>query len=223
MIPFSRYFVLLLLSLFVSFFSDCSNHAAVQPNTFGQLDSARIAADTSMQDNMDLSYEYQKTLILNDSVVYDFLAYDKPSNTDSKKWEGKFIVIKRTNTRQDTIIKDSRSGPVKGLCLADPDNDGKPEIIFYEDNTAQKYSWVVRIYSPIAEGRYREIRLTEFGVKPDPDHYRGGDTFLVYQSYLIRHYPYYEKAGDTVAKGSWWQSYKLSKGKPILNSEKREE
>ena len=208
------------LIIFVCLFSACSPPPAPKADTFGELDSARIAADTSMQANMDLSYEYQKSLILNDSVVFDFLAYDRPSLSDAKKWEGKFIVIQRTSTRQDTIIRGSRFGPVKGLCLADLNGDGRPEMLFYEDQTAQKYRWLVRIYSPRPDGVYKEIRWTELDVKPSPDHYRGGDTFFVYQNYLIRRFPYYEKSVEESTNANLWQSYKLNNGKLVLENEK---
>jgi hypothetical protein len=207
-----------LLIFFVCLFSDCSNKPAAKPETFGELDTARIATDTAMEANIDLSYEYQNTLAQNDSVVYDFLAYDRPTITHKKKWEGKFIVIKRTNTQQDTIIKGSRLGPVRGLSLADLDGDGRPEILFYEDQAADTYRWIVHIYSPHTDGKYQEIRWREDEAKSSPGHYRGRDTFFVYQDHLIRRYPYYGQ-GDT-ASAHQWQSYKLKSGKMVLENEK---
>ena len=217
---FTDRFFLSALIIFVSIFSACSNKPAPKPDTFGELDTARIAADTSMQANMDLSYEYQKSLALNDSVVFDFLAYDRPTLTDKEKWEGKFIVIRRTNTRQDTVVKGSRFGPVKGLCLANLDKVDGHEIMFYEDQTAPKYKWVVRIYRPAHDGSYQETRFTELDAKPSPDHYRGGDTFFVYQNYLIRRFPYYETSGEKNSKANLWQSYKLNNAKLVLENEK---
>ena len=208
------------LAIFVCLFSACSPPPAPKVDTFGELDSARIAADTSMQSNMDLSYEYQKSLVLSDSVVFDFLAYDRPSLDDKTKWEGKFIVIERTSTSQDTVIRGARFGPVRGLNLTDLDGDGRPEILFYENQTAQKYKWLVRIFSPKPDGSYREIRWTELDAKPSPDHYRGGDTFFVYQNYLIRRFPYFEKDVEESTKANLWQSYKLNNGKLILENEK---
>lgn len=176
-----------------------------------------------MQANMDLSYEYQKTLVQNDSMVYDVLAYDKPSNSDPKKWEGKFIVIRRTNTKQDTIIKDSRFGPVKGLSLADLNNDGHPEILFYEDQTADKSRWHLRIYTPRPDGTYQGIYWRELDAKSSAGHYRGADTFFVYEHHLIRRYPYYEMNDSTSAKSDQWQSYKLAGGQLVLENEKKVE
>jgi hypothetical protein len=217
---FSRLIILLISAII---FSRCSNPNAAQKDTFGEVDTARIASDTAMQANMDLSYEYLKTLIQSDSVVYDFLAYDRPSYADPKKWEGKFIVIRRTNTKQDTIIKDKRFGPVKGLSLAYLDHKASPDILFYEDKTADKYRWVVRIYSPMPDGKYKEIRWNEFNTHRSNEHYRAGDTFFVYQNYLVRRYPYYEHSDDSIAKQNIWQSYTVKTGQLILENEKKED
>ena len=213
-----RYFPLLILSVLVSLFTDCSNKPA-PTETFGELDTTVIAADTSMQVNIDHSYEYQKTLVQNDTTVYDFLAYDRPQKGSNTIWESKFIVIKRTNTRQDTVIKDNRVGPVKGLCLADLDHDGRPEILFYEDQSIDKSLWRVRIFSPGPDGKYARVVWGDLDLKPTENH-KAGDTLFVYQDHLIRRYPYYE-VGDTLATGAFWQSYQLNKGKLVLENEKR--
>jgi hypothetical protein len=211
---------LLILIVFVCLFSACSNPGKVPQDTFGELDTTNIAADTAMQANMDLSYEYQKTLVQNDSTVYDVLAYDKPSNSDPKKWEGKVIVIRRTNAKQDTIIKDNRFGPVKGLSLADLNHDGRPEILFYEDQTGDKNRWRLRIYTQKPDGAYRAIYMQEHGVVSSPGHYHGSDTFFVYDNHLIRRYPYYETNDTTNARSDQWQSYKLVRGQLMMENEK---
>jgi hypothetical protein len=216
---YTRFFSLLSLACLVSLFSECSNPPAPKVDTFGELDSNKVAADTSMQVNMDRSYEYQRSLVQSDTVVFDFLAYDKPSAADGKKWESKFIVIRRTNTRQDTVIKDYRSGPVRGLSIADLDHDGSPEILFYEDQTAQKYSWIVRVYTRTATGKYHELRMTEFDAKTQTAHYHGRDTFFVYQDHLVRRYPNYKNTADSIPEGDWWQSYTISSGKILLQKE----
>jgi hypothetical protein len=211
---------LLFLSVFTLLLAGCQDHKDPSIENFGQIDSSLIAADTTMQVNMDRSYEFQKTLVKNDTEVYDFLAYDKPKGSSNPEWESKFIVIRRTSTRRDTVIKDFRFGPVKGLTLADMDQDGRPEILFYEDHSPDKYSWIVRIYSLQADGKYNEIRLKEYDAKSISGHYRDGDTFFVAQNYLIRKTPYYEKQKDNLASGYVWQSYHLSGGKLILAKEK---
>jgi len=216
-----RYFSLTVLAGLACLFTECSNPDKVQQDTFGELDTTKIATDTSMEVNMDLSYEYQKTLTQNDSVVFDILAYDKPSNSDPKKWEGKFIVIRRTNTKQDTIIKDSRFGPVKGLSLADLDHDGRPEILFYEDQTADKSRWHLRIYIRKPDGTYKGVYWREQDVRSSADHYRGFDTFFIYENHLIRRYPYYEGKDSANANADLWQSYKLSRDQLVMENERK--
>ncbi len=220
MVHFSRYFLILALSVFVCFFSACSNKPVVKTDTFGELDTTRIASDTAMEVNMDRSYEYVKTLVQNDSTVYDFLAYDKPKDQAGTEWESKFIVIKRTNSRQDTVIRANRMGAVRGLSLADLNGDGRPEILFYEEQTADKNRWKVHIYSPKADRGYSAIEWRQLDAQSPLEHYKGGDTFFVYQDHLIRRFPFYEKYEDVRPKGSQWQSYKLSNGKLVLENEK---
>lgn len=197
----------------------CQNKPTAQENVFGELDSTKVAMDTTMQVNMDRSYEYQKTLVENDTTVYDFLAYDKPKGVNSEVWESKFIVIKRTINTQDTVIKEYREGPVKGLSLCDLNGDGKRDILFYEETPSQKYSWQVRAFSLGANKKFDEIRMREFDANTDAKHYHSGDTFFVYQDHLIRRYPYYEKTTDSLPKGTWWQSYQIRGSKFTLVKE----
>lgn len=212
-----------ILAIFVSLFSACSNAPVAKKDTFGEIDSALIAADTAMQVNMDLSYEYHKSLTQNDSTVFDFLAYDKPKGQTSKEWESKFIVIKRTKSSQDTVIKDHRFGPVLGLSMADLDQDGRPEILFYENQTANKDRWRMNIYSLGADGRFKDIHWREPDAKSPAGHYNGGDTFFVYENHLIRRFPFYDKTDDTKPKSTVWQSYILSHGKITLDNEKTQQ
>lgn len=208
------------LVLFVTLFSACSNPPVAKHDTFGELDSTLIAADTAMEVNMDLSYEYHKSLVQNDTTVFDFLAYDKPKGQNSKEWESKFIVIKRTKASQDTVIKDHRLGPVEGLSITDLDQDGQPEILFYENQTATKSRWQVNIYTPGPKGKFKEIQWRELDAKSPVGHYNGGDTFFVYQDHLIRRFPYYAKSDDKKAQSTIWQSYILRNGKVTLDNEK---
>jgi hypothetical protein len=215
-----RFSPLFFLFIVVCSFQDCSNNPSVQKDTFGEVDRTAVGADTAMESNMDLSYEYQKTLIYNDSIVFDFLAYDRPKLTAPKEWEGKLIIIRRTNTKQDTVVKDSRTGAVKGLSIADLNRDHRPEIFFYEDQGGDKGKWRLRIYSQQAGGTFRGIYWREQDAKSAAGHYQAGDTFFVYQDHLIRRYPYYGHMSDTVADGSIWQSYKLVKDQLVLENEK---
>jgi hypothetical protein len=219
--PLLRFFSLFIFSAMVLCFSACTNRPTA-PDTFGTLDTARVAADTAMQANMDLSYEYQKTLVQNDSIVFDFLAYDRPGRDNTKEWDEKLIVIRRTNTRQDTVIRSFRLGAVKGLAIADLDQDGRPEILYYEDQTVDKNRWHLIVYSQNPDGTFRTIHLRQLDAKTPNNNYLGGDSFFVYKNHLIRRFPYYEPDNTGTAKASLWQSYKLVKDKLVLENEKIE-
>ena len=213
---------LFFLSAFALLLSGCQDHKDPSIENFGQIDSSLIAADTTMQVNMDRSYEFQKTLVKNDTEVYDFLAYDKPKGSSSPEWESKFIVIRRTTSASDTVIKDIRSGIVRSLWLSDLDENGKPEIMFYEyPKKNAKASQPFEFYAYQMEGRGKAHKI-EIEVKHNALHYKGQDSFFVDASYLIRKTPYYENQKDSLASGYLWQSYKLVNGKLIFDKEKKE-
>ena len=208
-----------LLALTIIGLSSCQDHPP-GPDTFGELDSTKVATDTTMQVNMDRSYEYQKTLVENDTLVYDFTAYDKPKGSSSPEWESKFIVIRRSTHESDTIIKDTRSGMVQGLWLSDLDGNKKPEIIFYEyPKRGAKDQSAVSLYAYETDGRKAGHKL-EAGLKTDAAHYRGLDSFFVSDGYLIRRYPYYSHISDSTASALLWQSYALNSGRLVFEKEK---
>jgi hypothetical protein len=214
-------FLIFLLSIFTVLLSECSNPNAAKPNTFGELDRKVIAADTAMEANMDLSYEYTSTLVESDSVVYDFLAYDKPKG-DTKIWESKFHLIRRTGINQDTIAKDYRQGKVKSIWLSDLDQDGKSEIMFYE--SPKQDSQTIRFFEFYAyqtNGR-QKVRTIRPDFRQDPAHYLGGDTFFVYQNRLIRKFPFHKNQNDLQVTGETLQSYTLRGNRLELEKEKIE-
>ena len=217
---------LFLLIFFVALLSDCSNHKVATQDTFGDLDKKVIAADTGMEANMDLSYEYSNTLKESDSVVYDFLAYDKPARGDSLKWESRFHIIRRAAAHQDTIAKDFRAYPVRSIWLSDLDQNGKSEIMFYTSplrkQQASEKSPYFTLIGYEANGRSPARRIVA-DLRQDEAHYQGGDTFFVYQNYLIRRFPYYKEMGDTLTDGYIWQSYRLHASHLILEKEKRDQ
>jgi hypothetical protein len=211
--------LLFLLAGFACFFSACTIKNAAPPKTFGDLDPSGIASDTAMQVDMELSYEYQKNLVQNDSTVYDFLAYNKPKGKTGKEWESKFHIIRRTSHSADTIAKGRRSGAVQRIWLCDLDQNGQEEIMFYEYPKTSK-GRVALIAFEVSGGQ--KARPISVNLKEDIQHYRGGDTFFVSQDRLVRRYPYYVRVQDSVASGSEWQSYKMSSGKLVLDNEKVE-
>lgn len=211
--------LLFLLAGFVCLFADCSNKNSAPKNTFGDLDPAGIASDTTMQVDMELSYEYQKSLVQNDSTVYDFLAYNKPKGKTGKEWESKFHIIRRTSHSGDTIAKGPRSGTVQRIWLCDLDQNGQEEIMFYEYPKTSKGRVALIAYEIGAGQKAHPIQID---LKEDMQHYRGRDTFFVSQDRLVRRFPYYVQTQDSTATGAKWQSYKLSSGKLVLEKEKLE-
>ena len=218
-IDFRLLFLICLFPLLI--LSGCQDHRATSIDTFGELDSLQVAADTTMQVNMDRSYEFQKSLVENDTVVFDFLAYDKPKGSSSPDWESKFIVIRRTSSSSDTIIKDFRSGIVQSLWLSDMNQNGKPEIMFYEYPTsASKHLGHTNFYAYETDGR-RNAHKIQTGFRGNVPQTSGRDSFFVYQGFLIHKVPYYTKQTDTIAAGDVWQSYRLADHALVLAKEKQ--
>ena len=211
-LPFILYILLSLCS--------CKPKPKAGEVSFGDIDTSHIAADTSMQVNMDRSYEYQKPLPESDSVVYDFLAYDRPQPSNTRNWERKFLVIRRTGAGQDTIIRGSRNGVVGSIWLSDLDGDGHSEIMFYDHPFTSPAH--VRLYAYEFDGtkRYHDIKFNSGEMSPS---YRGGDSFFVYDGYLIRRYPSFKSNKDSIPRSERWESYKLEKETLVLSKSKEVE
>ncbi|MBS1625985.1 MAG: hypothetical protein JST83_18335 [Bacteroidetes bacterium] len=197
--------------------TSCQDHKP-DIETFGQIDSAAIAADTTMQVNMERSYEYQRTFAEGDTVAYDFLAYDKPKGSSSPEWESKFILIRRQRIGQDTVARDFRSGPVRGSWMSDLDGNGKREFFFYEYPDTGGWS---RLYGYESNGTNRMTKITTI-LKNDKAHYRGGDTFFVSNDLVVRLAPYYNAQTDTVASSQQRQQYKLVNSRLVFAGENRQ-
>lgn len=202
--------LVILTSASLFLLSSCQNRGPAI-DTFGQLDSAQVAADTTMQVNMDRSYEYQKVLPENDTVVYDFLAYDKPKGSSNPEWESKFIVIRRTSSFQDTIIKDHRAGVVQHVSLCDLDQNGKPEIMFYEYPTfrmkgAAPCELFLYETNGRAKGTKTPVTLQNTALA---QHYKGKDSFQIAANTLVRIIPYYAQPSDSLPSSQLSQVYKL--------------
>lgn len=194
----------------------CQDHKpAIE--TFGQLDSAAIGADTGMQVNMDRSYEYLRTFAEGDSVAYDFLAYDKPKGSSNPEWESKFILIRRSHSRQDTVVKAGRASIVRSSWMSDIDGNGRREFFFYESPVIADKG-PVTLYAYESNGPKQMSRITAI-LKNEDAHYRGRDTFFLSDDRIIRLTPYFSSTHDSTAAGMMRQRYKLSGGKLILESE----
>ncbi len=185
-------------------------------DTFGQLDSAQVAADTTMQVNMDRSYEYLRTFPEGDTVAYDLLAYDKPKGSSNPEWESKFIVIRRARAGQDTIVKDTRQGKVRAAWLSDMDHNGRSELLFYTCSDLGKKQQDCTLYAFETDGRAKAHKIS---IDVPDNHLQGGqcDSFFIDHDLLAR-------AVTTSGQGNSGairnlQIYKLVNGKLIFEKQ----
>jgi len=101
----------------------------------GSLDSSAIALDTNMQKGFESSYEFHKTLPVNEKLVYDVVGY---SGSASK---GEFAILKRgADNKTDTVMKGNREGIIAETFLADSNKNQKPEVYIVVQNPAEATS-----------------------------------------------------------------------------------
>ena len=89
----------------------------------GSLDSSAIAIDTVMQKGFEASYEYSKTLTVNEKLVYDVRAYGGPAS------QGEFAILRRgADNKTDTIVREKRDGIIVDAFLADSNKNKVMEV-----------------------------------------------------------------------------------------------
>src|SRR3954468_2227804 len=95
---------LLSIACCLLFLTSCNQNKNQVP-VVGDLDSAAIARDTAMQMGFESSYEYHKTLVANEQLVYDVVGYGGPASN------GEFAILRRAaNNKADTVVKQTRNG-----------------------------------------------------------------------------------------------------------------
>lgn len=100
--------IILTTSLFL-FSCNQNNNASTE---FGTVDSLAVAADTSMQLGIESSYEFHKTLVASDTLVYDIVGYGGNAT------KGELAILKRgANNRADTVLKETREGVISNVDL----------------------------------------------------------------------------------------------------------
>ena len=103
----------ILLPVFCFLFSAC-NQNQIQIPVVGNLDSSAIALDTTMQKGIESSYEYSKTLTVNEKLVYDVRAFGGPAS------QGEFAILRRgADNKSDTVVKEKRDGIIADAFLND--------------------------------------------------------------------------------------------------------
>ena len=89
----------------------------------GDLDSSIIAMDTVMQKGFETSYEFHKTLVANEKLVYDVIGYGGTSS------QGELAILRRdAENKTDTVIKEKREGIIADAFLADSNRNNKMEV-----------------------------------------------------------------------------------------------
>lgn len=105
-----RFLSPLILTTSLFLFSCNQNNTA--PTEFGTVDSLAVAADTSMQLGIESSYEFHKTLVASDTLVYDIVGYGGNAT------KGELAVLKRgANNKADTVFKQTREGMISDVAL----------------------------------------------------------------------------------------------------------
>ena len=128
-------FVLFLLLLVCSLSSCHSNKH--QPPEVGSIDTAAIAADTTMQLGLEGSYEVHHTIVIHPNLVYDILA----SGTASK---GDYTIIRRSeNNQSDTLARGEREGKVIGFTNSKGKNGGDEIQIYLEKTDSNKTPYAI--------------------------------------------------------------------------------
>jgi hypothetical protein len=84
----------------------CQNNQNQIP-VVGSFDSSAIALDTVMQKGFESSYEFHKTLTVNEKLVFDVVAYGGPAS------KGEFAILRRgADNKSDTVMKEIRDGVI---------------------------------------------------------------------------------------------------------------
>jgi hypothetical protein len=119
----------LLILVAASLLSSCNQNKNQVP-VVGDLDSAAIARDTAMQMGFESSYEYHKTLVANQQLVYDVVGYGGSASN------GEFAILRRAaNNKADTVVKQPRRGVIADAYLGG-DNASREEIYVVIRNPA---------------------------------------------------------------------------------------
>lgn len=146
-------FIALLVTILLS---SCNNKSKDTRPFVGSLDSAAIAADTTMQLGLEQSYEFNRTLPVNKNVVYDVIAWGTPT-------KGLLSFVYRNDKGVlDTVVEMNRLGIVKDCWVSDMNKNGKPEVMaVLQNNDSRKLQNLIAV--EVGEGRI--IEELKFDIK----------------------------------------------------------
>lgn len=188
-------FLLFSIALF-----SCTPNSNSNPE-FGTLDSKAIAADTTMQLAMETSYEYNKTLVINNNEVIDVVAWGAPGS-------GEYALLYRNKEGIDTIAKTQRNGKVKDCWLADLNGNGKPEVIaIIQTPDSGSYESVLG-FETDKRSQATPLHFNIKLLKEYVNEYQGNDTMYYSPQTEIVYHEFPLITADTIA-GRMFIQYKL--------------
>ncbi len=173
--------------------------------TFGELDLAQIAADTSMQTTIEASFEFVKDLPFKNSEVYSVV------NGGYTGFKDVLITKKRTVTLYDTLgIITLDNERIIQAFLTDLDSNNSPEIHIVVEVPQSKLQYDrVMIY---ANQQWREVKMdiSYQGLNPTGTH-----EWTTVSPFLVHKFSIYDKS-DTTIKGNAIHYFKLKNNTFIL-------
>ncbi len=158
----------------------------------GEVDSAFIAADTTMQLGLESSYEYQHTLVVHPKLVYDIIGWG------TEYAEGEFAIVKRgADNKPDTVVKDKRIGIIENSMLTNleenPLKHAEPQVLLFMRQPGTGVYGNVLVYQT---PEFKKISFDhELPSGFQKTQYMGHDSFYVHDNKLYREFPVYKK-GD---------------------------
>ena len=115
-------------------FVSCNQNNSQTP-VAGSFDSTAIALDTTMQKNIEASYEFAKTLTVNEKLVYDIRGYGGPAS------KGEFAILRRgADNKTDTVMRGKRDGIITDAYLTDSNKNHRMEVYIIIENPLKKNS-----------------------------------------------------------------------------------
>lgn len=209
-------FAMLFISLL--FLASCNNNSEPKDTrpVVGSFDSIAIAADTVMQLGLEQSYEYNKTLKLNNNAVYDIIAWGTPTR-------GKISFVYRDDKGMtDTVLETERLGIIKECWLSDMNGNGNTEVMaVLQNNDSRKLQSI----TAVEVGEKRNATDIKFEVqlpKEVLNKYRGNDaiTYVQEENALYHSFPLMDSTVETgrgtikyVLKGNKFEAVKFQEKK----------
>ena len=207
-----------LLALITIFLSACTSNQPKDNRPFvGDLDSTLIAADTVMQLGLEQSYEFNKTLTVNQNLVYDVIAWGTPS-------KGLICFVYRDEKGVlDSVLETQRLGIVKDCWISDLNGNGDVEVMAVLQNNDNKKLQSLTAVEVDAKRNTKDIKFEVQLPKEVISKYQGNDAiiYVAKDKALYHEFPLMDSATITgkgkikyVLKGNKFEAVKFEETKP---------